>query len=595
MGEKDNRQRGSVYMNICYQILDDIIKDKYSVGDLIPTQNELSERFHVSRATVREAIKELIRRGVLKAVKGKGTFVITKPGEITKDNRLDGFSGLRFRNIGREVHSKVIVIEEIPADKKLSNKLIIPQEDLVTHIRRVRYVDMIPLCVDDAYLATRYLKGIDFHKENLVTGSLYKVLETKADIYFDFVEEKYRAVSCPEELADYLEISHGEPVLAIERISCDEFGKQIEYCENYERSDLFSTVIQSRRSTQKTVEKDIYDKILGSFLGAAAGDALGAVTERKSSAEILETFGGYVGSFEIFGKKGDDTSGTGAVTDSFSQAYFLALELIKCSGHVTGEAEKNALLAWAEYPEYRGAAEPDLNAAVEKWKEDRDYDICRQKNEHHMVIASNGAAMKIFPAGLINRGNLMGAIEDAVTISAVTHPFSASIAAASAVAAAVAKALDESAGLDDVLEAGIWGAAEGCRRGNEQGNGVTAPSVEKRIRLAVDIGRRARTWEECMQELSDLIGTGSYAAESVPCAFGILAACPGDFMEALKMGVNIGDDTSVIASIVGAIGGCLYGTKSLPKSWIEVLDRVNGFDLERISQMLSMEYYGAAR
>ncbi|WP_181995534.1 GntR family transcriptional regulator [Clostridium sp. AM58-1XD] len=340
MGEKDNRQRGSVYMNICYQILDDIIKDKYSVGDLIPTQNELSERFHVSRATIREAVKELIRRGVLKAVKGKGTFVITKPGEITKDNRLDGFSGLRFRNIGREVHSKVIVIEEIPADKKLSNKLIVPQGDLITHIRRVRYVDLIPLCVDDAYLASRYLKGIDFHKEDLVTGSLYKILEKKADIYFDFVEEKYRAVSCPEELADYLEISHGEPVLAIERISCDEFGKPIEYCENYERSDLFSTVIQSRRSTQKTVEKDIYDKILGAFLGAAAGNALGAVTERMSPAEILEKYGCYIESFETAEGKEEGKKQAGTVTDSFSQAYFLAFELVKCNGNVTAERRK---------------------------------------------------------------------------------------------------------------------------------------------------------------------------------------------------------------------------------------------------------------
>ncbi|WP_278287029.1 ADP-ribosylglycohydrolase family protein [Clostridium sp. AM58-1XD] len=236
-----------------------------------------------------------------------------------------------------------------------------------------------------------------------------------------------------------------------------------------------------------------------------------------------------------------------------------------------------------------------MNAAVERWKEDREFDVSTQKNEHHMIVASNGAAMKIFPVGLINKGNPMGAIQDAVTAAAVTHPFSASIAAASAVAAAVAKALDETAVLDDVLEAGIWGAAEGCRMGNEQGTGMAAPSVEKRIRLAVDIGRRSGTWEECMQELSDLIGTGRQAAESVPCAFGILAACPEDFIQALKMGVNIGDDTSVIASLVGAIGGCLYGTKSLPKSWIEILDHVNGFDLERISQMLSMEYYGAAR
>ena len=172
MDEEGKRQRGSVYMNICYQIIDDIVKNKYSVGDLIPTQNELAEKFQVSRTTIREAVMELIRRNILRAVKGKGTFVVAKPGELARNSHTEGFSGAQFRNIGREVHSRVILIEEISADKKLSNKLVVPEKSSITHIRRIRYVDLIPLCVDDAYLVTGYLGGIDFSKEDLETGSL---------------------------------------------------------------------------------------------------------------------------------------------------------------------------------------------------------------------------------------------------------------------------------------------------------------------------------------------------------------------------------------------------------------------------------------
>lgn len=592
MGEKDNRQRGSVYMNICYQIIDDIVKDKYSVGDLIPTQVELAEKFQVSRATVREAIKELIRRGVLKTVKGKGTFVIAKPGEIVKDDRLEGFSGLHFRNIGRKMHSEVILIEDISADKNLSNKLLIPLESPVVHIKRVRYVDLIPLCIDDAYLAAKYLKGIDFKKENLETGSLYKVLEQKAGIYFDYVEEKFRAVRCPDEVVDYLGISAGEPVLSIARISCDEYGNPIEYCENYERSDLFSTVIQSRRRTRKTVEKDIYDKMLGAFIGAAAGDALGALTEKKSPAMILSDFGDFIDGFDELPDVIPLTNRpVGTVTDAFSLAYFLAIELTKCNGMVTEESALNALLTWAEYPEYASLAEPETEAAIIRCRE-KMRGNSHKTMDHYIDTASNGTAMKIFPVGLINNGNLSGAVQDAVTVSMVSHPFSASIAAASAVAAAVAKALDQGSSLEDVLEAGIWGAAEGQRKGDEEGIAMAAPSVEKRIRLAIEIGNKPGTFEEIMQELSDLLGTGSSAAESIPCVFGILAACQGDLTKAIKMGVNIGNDTSVIASVAGAIGGCLYGAKSLPETWLDKINNANGFDIERITQELSIEYYG---
>ena len=81
------------------------------------------------------------------------------------------------------------------------------------------------------------------------------------------------------------------------------------------------------------------------------------------------------------------------------------------------------------------------------------------------MFATDGAAMKIFPVGLINPGNVDKAVEEAAIMCMPTHPYNVTISSAAAIAAAVAKAMEPNIGLDDVLEAGIYGAKKGYELG----------------------------------------------------------------------------------------------------------------------------------
>ena len=51
-------------------------------------------------------------------------------------------------------------------------------------------------------------------------------------------------------------------------------------------------------------------------------------------------------------------------------------------------------------------------------------------------------------------------------------------------------------------------------------------------------------------------------------------------MSAIKMGVNIGDDTDTVATMVGAVAGALYGMGNIPDEYISLINKVNDFDLE---------------
>lgn len=333
------------------------------------------------------------------------------------------------------------------------------------------------------------------------------------------------------------------------------------------------------------------DKILGCILGAATGDAMGAATETRTMNMIKRDFGGWVKGMTA---PPDDCFArgrpAGSVTDDFSLAYVTARLLAGCSGKVDASLARQALLDWADHPEFLAFAGPTTRAAIQRLRGEEipdpdDYLAC---NNHR---ATNGAAMKIFGAGLINPGNLEKTVRDAYTLSLPTHGNNTAISAACAVACAVSKAMEKSASLSDVIDAGLYGAAEGNRQAVEQGLECAMPSVQKRILLAVKIGGQGLPWEEAMRELAEVIGSGLAAADSVPCVFGILAATQGNTMDAITMGVNIGNDTDTIASMAGAIAGALHGTRGIPAEYLQRIDRVNGFDLRALAGSIEEAYY----
>ena len=194
--------------------------------------------------------------------------------------------------------------------------------------------------------------------------------------------------------------------------------------------------------------------------------------------------------------------------------------------------------------------------------------------------------MKIFPAGLMHPGDPEAAIRDAIVLCKPTHNNTASLSAACAVATAVSVAA-VGAGLEEVIEAGFRGA----REGEKYGAPVAVATVFRRMELAVSIGRRGLGWEATMLELADVIGSGLSANEAVPCVFGILAAVGGDAMSAIRMGVNIGNDTDTIATMAGAIAGAMSGADVFPAGWLEDICQVNDIDLPRVAADFTEVFY----
>lgn len=75
-------KRSTLVEKILEALVDMVKSQDYQVGDLLPTEKELSEQLGVSRNSVREALKTLNMAGITESVSGRGTYLRVDPTEI---------------------------------------------------------------------------------------------------------------------------------------------------------------------------------------------------------------------------------------------------------------------------------------------------------------------------------------------------------------------------------------------------------------------------------------------------------------------------------------------------------------------------------
>ena len=183
------------------------------------------------------------------------------------------------------------------------------------------------------------------------------------------------------------------------------------------------------------------DRARGALYGLAIGDALGMPTQLMSHQEVATCFGVLDG-FRAPPAGHPIASGllAGSVTDDTEQALLLAEVLLAGGGHIDSDDLARRLVAWAERARERGSLDllgPSSSAAVAALVAGGPVD------EVGRAGATNGAAMRITPVGLIISSDDLDALVDLVVeASRVTHHTGVAIAGAAAVAAAVSGGID---------------------------------------------------------------------------------------------------------------------------------------------------------
>ena len=336
-------------------------------------------------------------------------------------------------------------------------------------------------------------------------------------------------------------------------------------------------------------------KILGSILGAAVGDAMGAATETKSARQIQKIFGGRVEEFKTppedvlaRGRK------AGQVTDAFSIPYILTEHLIDEKGQASKKLGEEALIEWGKTEYFEPFAGMTTRNVVNRLNQNDKMDMWsyighlgnKLYKGHYYALSSNGAASKAYPEGLFSNGDIEKAICDTVEITMSSHDDPYSISGACAIAAAVSEATKENTSVYEIIKAAHYGSIRGEELARKRDDIWTypGPSVTKRIEMAVQIVMHCGSSPNVIQELGERIGSGPAIAETVPTALGIFIANQGDTMPSIYDAVNIGDETCAIACIVGAVEGAYNGADSITEGYLDIIEEKNRMNLKRQAQ-----------
>ncbi len=206
-------------------------------GSAIPTERALATEFTVSRTTVRQALADLTAEGRLHRVQGKGTFA----AEPKLAQRLELSSYTEdIRAQGREPSSRVLEIDEIPAEGELPRLLGIRTGAKVLRMRRLRLADGEPMALETTHLPSSRFRGLRKHVAS--GGSLYEALRDRYGVQLDRAEETIETSLAGPQEADLLGADVGMPVLLLSRQTFASDGKPVEYVRSIYRGDRYKFI-----------------------------------------------------------------------------------------------------------------------------------------------------------------------------------------------------------------------------------------------------------------------------------------------------------------------------------------------------------------
>ena len=187
-----------------------LVTHELAVGDAIPSERLLCERFGVSRMTVRQAVDALVVDGLLEREQGRGTFVA--PAKLDLEVRLSSF-GEEMRRRGMEPSSKVLAADEAGAAPDIADALEMLPGEQVFYLHRVRYADGEPMAIEQLWLPCRLAPGLFDDGE---PGSIYGELRRRG-LEPDWGEDTVAATEVDAQDAALLGLRVGKAVLRLSR------------------------------------------------------------------------------------------------------------------------------------------------------------------------------------------------------------------------------------------------------------------------------------------------------------------------------------------------------------------------------------------
>ncbi len=226
--------RLTLHQRLLETIETNIINRVWLPGDQLPAENIIATRYKLAVGTVRKAIAELVKQGLLERKQGVGTFV-RKP---SFDNSF--FKFFRFYHEQKTPEGRILSREVVPAPLIVAQKLGIVANAPVIIMSRLRLFGTIPFASEKIWLDYAKFNPLMQKNEAELTPLLYPVYASYCDQIVAKAKENLTIGVANNEDVILLNLTKQSPIIVIHRLAFGFDNQPIEWrqsrcrCENFE-------------------------------------------------------------------------------------------------------------------------------------------------------------------------------------------------------------------------------------------------------------------------------------------------------------------------------------------------------------------------
>jgi GntR family transcriptional regulator len=225
----------AVYERISADLAQQVRSGLLVPGERLPSEGELAQRYGVTRMTIRHAVEQLVRDGLLFRRWGVGTFVAEERPAYRSFNRLQSFAE-DIAAEGRALMTKVLIQEEVAAPPAVAEALALAQGAPVVRWERVRLLENRPVALQHSWVPLSICPLLP--RLALVNGSLYATLAAEGGVKLGSAEQTVVPVAAGRPEAAALAVPRGTPLLRIERVTRDVNAQVVELARSWTVADL---------------------------------------------------------------------------------------------------------------------------------------------------------------------------------------------------------------------------------------------------------------------------------------------------------------------------------------------------------------------
>jgi GntR family transcriptional regulator len=236
------------YLQIARTLRKEIVDGVYPVGSQLPTEHELSERFAVSRYTIREALRRLREDNLVSSRPRTGTLVVPRPSSDSYVQHVMSINDLlAFATGTRFVIDSVAMVT---IDEELAARTGLTRGEQWLTVRGARQADGVEdsgaaLCRTEYYINRAFAavgRLLQRHQ-----GPIFPLIEDLFGLSIVEVQQEIAAVLISPTLAAGLDVEPGTPGLEVQRTYTTSDGQVAQVTINTHPASRFRHSMTMRR------------------------------------------------------------------------------------------------------------------------------------------------------------------------------------------------------------------------------------------------------------------------------------------------------------------------------------------------------------